>query len=256
MSNIFAQVTQDEAAVEEGDRLGGGSSIISTNIYDAIVKDAYIIESKNGALGIVLTLDADGNEITETNYITNRQKSITYIDKKSKEPKFMVGYAIYNALSLLVSSKSILENDTPEQTRMLWDYESKKELPQQVPVLEEWLGKPVKVAIQEKIEAKTAKNDDTGEYDPKYDDDTGELITYKTNAIVKFYRERDNMTVFEITNGAEAAEHHDKWLVKNKDKVWDTTVNIPKTVAVGSKSGSLGAKPGATPTAAKKVLFS
>jgi len=253
MSNIFAQVTQDTEAVEDGDRLGGASSVIPTNIYDAIVKDAYIIESKNGALGIVLTLDADGNEITETNYITNRQKSITYKDKKSGEAKFMVGYSIYNALSLLVSSKSILENDTPEQTRMLWDYESKKELPQQVPVLEEWLGKPVKVAIQEKIEAKTGKNDD-GEYVPQYDDNSGELVTYKTNAIVKFYRERDNMTVFEITNGAEAAEHHDKWLAKNKDKVWDTTTNIPKTVAVGAKSGNLGGG-GATPTAAKKVLF-
>ena len=98
-----------------------------------------------------------------------------------------------------------------KKTVNVWNPELKKEAPTERPVVMSLVGKPVKVAIHQVIEDKTAKND-KGEYVP-----TGESRTVNQ---CKFFGNAEGKTAEEITRN-ESATRFDKWARKNTGTVID-----------------------------------
>lgn len=79
------------------------------------------------------------------------------------------------------------------------------------------MGKTVSLAIQKVLEDKTAKNAQTGDYEP-----TGE--SRETNTIAKVFHTESKVTMAEARNASEA-KFWDSWLERNKDQTYDKRTN-------------------------------
>jgi len=240
MSNVFAgkKTAQADTGVEE-DFMGGGG-VLDTDIYNVKIKTAFIGKaSSSEAKNVTLLMDYKGREIRSQIWVSNRNGDVTYKDKTSKEEKNLPGFNQINSLCLLVAGKALGEMDVEELTVKLYDFESKKEIPQAVNCLTALHGEMVNIALQRQTVDKTAKNDATGEYDA-----TGE--TRDQNEVVKFFAAEKLVTISEVSefikglggnfddeveNGNllkaiskmsdEAGNYADKWLERNKGQTYD-----------------------------------
>lgn len=253
--NVFAKAKPAQNTVEE-DYIGGGG-ILDTDIYDAKIKTAYIGKAANSkAQNITLLLDVKGKELRSQIWVSNRDGDVTYRDKTTKEDKNLPGFNQINSLCLLVAGKRLGEMDVEELTVKLYDYESKKEIPQAVECLTELHGEMVKVAVQRQTVDKTAKNDATGDYEP-----TGE--TRDQNEIVKFFHAEKAVTISEVEEfikslgesfndvvdgghllkainkmSEEMGTYGEKWLDRNKGQTYDkSTGKKAEGKAFAGKSG-------------------
>ena len=239
MGNIFANTKPATKFEVEDDFIGGGG-ILDTDIYPATIKYAYIGKAKHSdARNLTLCLLIDGKiEVTRQIWMVNREGSVTRINPKTKKEENLRGYNQVNSLCMLLASKDISEMDQEEKVLNLYDFESKKEIPQTVDCFVELHGCELQVAIQKQIEDKTAKNESTGDWEP-----TGE--TREVNEFVKFYAKNCLVTLSEIANFIkslggdfkdvladgelskaidkmeEDGAHASKWLPKNRGQVYD-----------------------------------
>lgn len=259
MSNIFANKKPAAKAEVEDDFLGGGG-VLDTDIYPAEIKYAYIGKAQNSdARNLTLCLKVNGLEITRSIWMTNRNGDVTYKDKKTGEEKNLPGFNQVNGLCMLIASKEVGDMDVEEKTLSLYDYESKKEVPQAVDCFTELHGEKIQVAIQKQIVDKTEKNESTGEYEP-----TGE--TRETNEFIKFFPEDKLVTISEVAHFVkslggdfedvlsdgqiskainkmeEDGDYATKWLEKNRGEVYDksTGKREGKSFGGGKSSGSSG----------------
>ena len=238
--NAFAKLktASKDTGVEE-DFMGGGG-VLDTDIYNVKIKTAYIGKaSSSEAKNITLLMDYKGREVRSQIWVSNKKGEVTYQDKTSKEDKNLPGFNQINSLCLLVAGKSLGEMDIEELTVKLYDYESKKEIPQAVECLTALHGEMVNIALQRQTVDKTAKNDATGDYEA-----TGE--TRDQNEVVKFFAADKLVTISEVAefikslggnfddeveNGNllkaiskmsdEAGNYADKWLERNKGQTYD-----------------------------------
>ncbi|WHM52962.1 single-strand DNA binding protein [Sulfitobacter phage vB_SupP_AX] len=256
MGNIFANKKPVKTEKVEDDYIGGGGTL-ETDIYEAEIKYAYIGKSQRSeARSLNLSLKVGGKEQTHTIWMTNGAGEVTYKDKKSGEEKNLPGYNQVNSLAMLLLSKEVGDLDVEEKTLSLYDYESKKEIPQAVECFVELHGEKLSVALQKQIVDKTQKNESTGEYDP-----TGE--TRETNEIIKFFPEGKLVTISEVAHYVEslggdfddvlsdgdllkaigqmdddAGAYAEKWLDKNRGQTWDRSTKAEgKSFGGGNKSG-------------------
>lgn len=237
MSNIFANKKPAAKAEVEDDFLGGGG-VLETDIYPAEIKYAFIGKAANSdARNLTLSLKVNNLEIQRQIWMTNRKGDVTYQDKKTGDVKNLPGFNQVNSLCMLLCSKEVGDMDVEEKTLNLYDFESKKEVPQAVDCFTELHGLTLQVAIQKQIVDKTAKNDSTGDYEP-----TGE--TRETNEFIKFFPEDKLVTISEVAHyikslggdfedvmsdgdlGKAIAKMEDgdyatKWLDKNRGETYD-----------------------------------
>jgi len=259
MSNIFAQKKSVKSEKVEDDYIGGGGTL-ETDIYPAKIKYAYIGKSQRSeARSLNLCLKINGLEQTHTIWMTNGSGDVTYKDKKSGEEKNLPGYNQVNSLAMLLLSKEIGDLDVEEKTLNLYDYESKREIPQAVDCFVELHGESLQVALQKQVVDKTQKNESSGEYEP-----TGE--TRETNEIVKFFPEALPVTISEVAHYVESlggdfddvlsdgdllkaikqmdekhGQYAQKWLEKNRGKTWDRSTKAEgKSFGGGAKKSAAG----------------
>lgn len=194
MSNIFANKKPAIKAEVEDDFIGGGG-LLETDIYPATIKYAYIGKAANSdARNLTLCLAVNGKmEITRQIWMTNRNGDVTYTDKKTKEEKNLPGFNQINGLCMLLVSKEVGDMDVEEKVLNLYDFESKKEIPQAVDCFTELHGINLQVAIQKQIVDKNEKNESTGNYEP-----TGE--TREVNEFIKFFPETHLVTISEVAH--------------------------------------------------------
>lgn len=246
----------------DNDVLGGsGNRRLETDIYLFTIKAAYMIESKNGAVGLSLRLETDQGQFLNLEgamgsiYLTNRNQEPFYIDKKTEEKKFLPGFLMADSLSLLVAGCEFGDLDAEEKIIGVYDPEAGKEVPTKVPMLMELVNKQFYGAVELQLHDKTEK-DNKGDYVP-----TGE--TFEKNELVKVFRERDRLTRSEIELDEEIAEEdtfYSRWLEKNKGEVRDRTQKdgarsgTPKTKIGGNKPSNQDASGDDKPK--KKNLFS
>lgn len=259
MSNIFKTAKKASNDVED-DFLGGGG-ILETDIYPATIKYAYIGKAQSSdARNVTLCLKVGNSEVTERIWMTNRNGEVTYTDKKTKELKNLPGFNQIDSLCMLVAGKSVTEMDVEDKTLNLYDFDSKKEIPQSVPCFTDLHGENIQVAIQRQTVDKQEK-DGAGNYV-----NTGE--TRDINTFVKFFPEDKLVTISEVAhfisqlggsfedvlndgdlNKAIAkmdenqGQYAEKWLEKNRGQTW----NRAKGAGKGGKSfdtasGNGGAK--------------
>lgn len=229
---------------ETGDRLGGYQPLQS-GIYTGTIKAAYAGQSAGGAHSVSLIVTVGNQEYRETLYITNKKGENFYTKDGKKIP--LPGFTTVDDLCLVTSGKPLSEQLTEDKVIKLYDKDSKKELPQTVPMLTELLGLQVTLGILLQTVNKTEKVGD--EYVAIAD-------TRSQNVIDKVFHTETKMTVAEARQGAEEAKFHDSWKERNEGKTQDRR---ELKDGVGGQSGA-PKRPGAAPTAAaggaeRKSLF-
>ena len=231
LSNLAAP--QDANIQGEEDRLGGGGFVWDSGIHLVTVDLAYLQKSGSGATGLFLVLKGeDKRELKQTLWMTSgTEKGCKTYFEKDGEKRYLPGFLHADALALLTVGKHIHELATEMKTLKLYNSDAKAEVPTQVEVVTELLGKEVLVGLIKQIVDKTTKT-------PQGYVPTGE--TREENEIDKIFRARDRMTTVEILARKTEPEFHDAW----KEK-WTGQV---KNRAKGA-NGAAGA-PRPTPTAA------
>lgn len=246
---LFDSVTTSKTVKAEADVVRGQKKEpLASNIYKMNIKYAYATKSKGGAMGVTIVMTTpEGREIKDVQYITsgNDKGNKTYYEKENSETKLMEqfslpGFNAIDSLCRLILDKGILECDNEKRTIKLYNYDSKAEVPTEVDMLIELVGKPVLAAILNQIEDKTAKSAQTGQYEP-----TGK--TFSTNIVDKYLDPDTNCTAQEKANNVPSS-FAESWLTKWKDQVSDRS-SATKT------AGQAGAPVATGDTAKKTSLF-
>jgi len=258
MSNIFANKKAAKGEKVEDDFLGGGG-VVDTDIYPATIKYAYIGKAANSeARNLTLCVLLNGKqELTRSIWMTNRNGDVTYKDKKTGEEKNLPGYNQVNSLAMLLLSQEIGELDVEEKTLSLYDFDSKKEIPQAVDCFVDLHGLDLQVAVQRQTVDKTEKNEQTGDYET-----TGE--TRDVNEFIKFFPAEALVTISEVAHyvkslggdfdevladgdlGKAIAKMEDdgdyatKWLEKNRGQTYDRSTGKKEGKSFGGAKSSGG----------------
>lgn len=210
--SFLSNLQYNEEIQQEKDTLGG-FSLFESNIYEAIIKYAYLSQSASGAGAVNFEFDIDGKNYTETLYVTNSQGSNIW--NKNGKSGYLPSFLTADAISLFTNNKSLFEQKETTKEIEIYDKEAGKKLPTKVPMLMDLIGKTVKLGI---IKEKTFKQEKTsnGTYV-----DTPE--TRETNKIDKVFSAKDNRTVPEVRAGVEEAEFYKDWLAKYENQIVDKT---------------------------------
>jgi hypothetical protein len=247
---MFANLQRDENIQDDGDFIGGNGPLDS-NVYTCAIEMAYIDKSTGGAMSLNLHLKTpQGQSLRQTIYITSGNakgnRNYYFVKKngvETTEKRYLPGFNIANAICLLSIGKEISQLTPEQKTINLYNFELKKETPQQKDLLMELLGQEIDLGVLKQIVDKSSKND-AGAYVS-----TGETRT--ENEIDKVFRTRDGMTVAEITAQVTESTFRQKWIEKNKDQVRDKS-----TVAKSEGTGTTGMPGAAAPVAGAGSLFS
>lgn len=238
--NMFATTAPAEADVQAETNYTGSFVKPADYYVEAEVKMAYGLVSSGGAVGLCVTLDlGDAGEHEETFYVLNKEGKA--FSEKNGVKRFLPGHNQTNALCGLTVAKPLAEIPTESKLVEIYDYDAKKKVPQEVPVVVELIGQKINVGL---LQIKTNKQKlNNGKYE-----DTNDVREY--NEVDKFFRVADNMTVPELMAGGETAEYFETWIKSNKGKVRDKY----KEVAQSGTSGAFGA-PAAAASAPAKSMF-
>lgn len=212
---LLSDLKYDDKIETESDVLGG-YKVFDSDVYEATIKYAYLQKSRHGSLGLHTAFDINGTEFRESLYITTRNGD-NYYTTQDGTKHYLPSFNHADALALFTCHKPLSELDTESKVIKLYDYEQKKEVPTEVPMITEMLNKPVKLGIIKERKFKQVKNND-GNY---VDGDEVQEI----NTINKVFSAKDNRTTAEVRAKQSEAEFHDKWLEKWKGEVKDTTGN-------------------------------
>lgn len=141
------------------DFIPGGNFVLDTGIYPMTIELAYMGESRKGALNVTAWFkEVDGNRThRETFYVTSgkeKGQSNTYTDKRSGKKRLLPGMEAINQLAVITTGQPLSAQTPAAKTVKLWDFEERKELPKEVPVLTDMLQKPVLVCVTKRRENK------------------------------------------------------------------------------------------------------
>lgn len=224
----------DTAGMEESqDRLGGGSYVKNSKIYDGQIKYAYLGESQKGARFVQLevTLE-DGSDYRETIYFTsNKEKGQKPYSEKNGKKTPLPGFSLVDSISLITVGKG-LKDVLPlveEKTIKAYDFDLKAEAPKVVQMLMPLIGGKVKLGIVKKVEWK--RKEINGEWK-----DTDEVKEF--NNIQTVFHPTALVTVSEARAGkksAEEAEFYKQWNEKFEGQVVDERKGNP-----AANSGNAG----------------
>lgn len=166
---------------------------LSTGVYDAVVKYAYLTKSKanDDVLNLVLTIDGRPKNFTLYISYTGRNSPVK---KENGVVKVMPGYLKLNALSILTTGKNIRDVELENKGISVHDFKANTDVIKEVPVYSELCGKSIRVGIEE---VRVNKNVQVGnEWKP-----TTDLI--EINEINNFYND-ENRTATEVNKGTPA----------------------------------------------------
>lgn len=246
MSDLFAGVDNSAKTVAEKDSVRGARrQPIPSSIQNFIIKYAYADKSKGGAMGINLALtvfdgDHKDREVRLTEWITSgdAKGNKTYYERKTDkgvEHVKLPGFVTVDNLCQIVAGKSVLEMGSSKKTISLYDFDKKAEVPTEVDMLDDLVGKPVSACVLHTIEDKNAKNAQTGEYEP-----TGQVR--EINTIDKFLDPKDRKTASELDNGVDA-DFHKAWLAKWEGQINDQSTEVQNAGLKGAPQASGSAAP-------------
>lgn len=235
--SLLANLTTDSSIEDEKDVVGGGYSPFESGLYTGTVALAFLTKSTGGALALNLHLSINGRELRQQLWMTSgdaKGNKNFYLDKDG-EKQYLPGFIHANALALLTVGKEISQLDTEKKVVNLYSSATKSEVPTEVEMLVDLLGKEIMVGVIKQLVAKNAK-DASGEYVP-----TGE--SREENEIDKFFRASDRKTTAEIRAQVAEAAFADTWAKKWTGQVRD---RMPKGTANAGAS-----KPAASASAGK-----
>lgn len=236
---MFNDIKVDSSIQVSGDRLSG-STLLESGVYDFTIKLAYGSLSKGKASALNLLLEtADHREIKQQLWVTSGEakgRLPYYIDKRTKTKKFLPGYELANDLCMMTINKPLNQTVSEDKTIMLYDYSQGKEVPTQVKMLTELIGKKIFGGVIKQIVDKNILDSTTNTYVP-----SGE--TREENEIDKFFHHPTGLTVTEAKAKIEEPKFKNDWV-----KRW-SEVTRDKTTKLGTLPGAPAGKPNSAETA-------
>ena len=193
---------------ENNDRVGV-KRLLPTGAYPMLVKLAYYSFTKGGAKALNLTLqpvDSELGEVRQTLYVASgdAKGNLTYyVNKKTGKKHLPPDMHTDNQLAQVTLGKSITEVPTAQKTVKIYDYDTKKEEPVEVPVLVEMLNTQFVAGIISVAENKRALNPASGAYEP-----TNEIREF--NEVEKLFN-KDNFSVQEMRDKVETPVFLEEW---------------------------------------------
>lgn len=232
--NFLSNLNYQDNIQEEKDTLGGNFKTPDSGIYEAMIKYAYLSQAQSGAGAVNFEFDLEGMTHRETMYVTSRN-GVNYYEKDGQR-HYLPSFLNADAIALFATSKPLAEQTTQPKVIKLYDFNQKKEVPTEVPMLTELLGKKVKLGIIKEKSFKQAK-DSSGNYV-----NTDEIREHAS--VSKVFSPTDNRTTSEVRAGKTEAEFYTQWLDKWQDQIKDNTVNTKKASTPSTqgvkKSGLFG----------------
>jgi hypothetical protein len=245
--NPFANTanTTNESIETDSDRLGGGF-VWDTDAYEVTILSAFAAKSKGGAGSMTLEVQsADGRKHKFTEWVTSgdAKGNKPYYERDGKK-SYLPGFNNMNAIAMFCAKKELNALTFETKIVKLRNFDTKTDVPTEVPMAVELIGKKFILGLLKVEENKTKKvgND----YLPVADA-TGAPITKFNNEIGKIFFADNKCTIAELRQAKQSgstptAEFYDKWVEANKGKV------IDKVKKDGLVPEAGGAGPAGTPT--------
>ena len=223
---------------KDADYVVGASKTLAAGIYPATLINLFVRNSPGGATGIVTQwkLD-DGQEYSETVYITTRAGKPTYVDKRTGKDKFLPGYQMVDDICLLLGDTPLNQTFFENKIVKIYDYTAQKDVPTEVPVATKLLGKKANLCI-----VNVKKNKQVKDADGNYVSTAEE---YSTNELEKVLSS-ERKTANEVRANGDAA-FANTWdsvhtgTVRDKRTIKDqTTGSNPTAGTAGTAASSTG----------------
>ena len=229
--SLLGGLKKDDSIERSADSVG--FSALESDVYQGTIKQAYGTESDGGAKAIALELDLNGTTYKETIYFTsgNEKGQKPYYETKNGKKVFLPGYQTLDDLCAVTTEQYLASQETEEKKVKIYNKEAKKELPTDVEVLVDLIGKKVQLGVVKTIENKWSN---------------GVMLsdTVQKNSIDKVFNE-DGFTLNELLAETEEPVFINTWLDKNKGVTKDNSKPVAGTSgSEGSpkKSGGLFGK--------------
>lgn len=201
-------------------------STYDSGLYKAKITRAFSKKSANGALGVEMHFDLQvkGNTcpFITTIWVTNTKGEVTWRDKEGGE-HFNVGYNQFNSICEVLTGKPLTELTTEPRTVSVWNFTERKEMPTQVDMAVELIGKELALGVLNvrSNKGKTIEGKWTLLPDERYENTIDKVFFLKDGAA---------FTYNEIINDAQP-EFAQKWAKKWEGKTKDSYQEV---------SGSMG----------------
>lgn len=211
------------------DVIVGGGFTLPTGLYPMVVENAYLDKSSGGAMNINLWLKrkTGGNQVyRHTIFITSgdaKGNKPTYVKDGKEYP--LPGYSLVNQISRILADIPLSQIEPETKLVKLYDFDAKKEVPREVPVVTQFVGKELLVGMHLKRENKRAQVG--GQWV-----DTNEAREF--NEISKVFYP-DGFTVTEKDAEATEAAFVKKWAAANTA---DTVIDKFKSVATAPSAAA------------------
>lgn len=239
---LFSSIKQAPDVKEAEDRVGGGFAPLESNLYKAIIRQAYAKPTPSGSLEVRIEFEIhpkDGNprKHTESFYITTKNGENFYINKNGDKMP-LAGYNHVNDIALGLTGKTLDELDKEGKIEVknvkVYNFTTQKEEIEQLPVLVPFLEKEVALAIIKRRENKKKKVGD--DYEP-----INEERIY--NAVEKVFTLRDGnaFTTKEIKSGLNEPKFVFEWLNHWKGKLDDKFKEVADSSNSSTGSSSVSA---------------
>lgn len=234
-SKLFGNV-KTEGVERSEDRTGSSFSLFDSDIYEAVIKAAYVTTASSSAaqaLNLIFTIE--DKEYKETIWVTNKNGECSFIDKRNDKQTFLPGWQMANDIAMMTTGEEFRDCEFEEKVIKLYNYDLKQETPTSVPMCTAMVGKKILLAIQKRIVNKQEKSADGSYIDT---DDTKE-----ENVLDKVFHPDTRQTLSEALQERDAG-FYEKWLETNKGKTRDARKNKSgNTAKPSAKAPEASAKP-------------
>ena len=229
-------------AKQESESVGGGRTILDSNIYAATVKQVYLDAYESGAKFASITLDIAGKDYEERLLLTNSQGQGYWTDKQGESQQFS-GLTRLDELAFAIGAGTLANADIGPANIRAWDKDSRSFLLRQhATVVRAATGKQVLVAILKTIKNKEDKGPIVNNKQTYVKNNEKEEV----NSIEKFAN-LQKQTQLEAAKNVNPPQFMQAW----NDKWSGNTRDTYKTQANAVSTGT----PTATAAAASTNLF-
>jgi hypothetical protein len=245
MSIEALKMGADVEATDEDVLPSGGGFTLATGLYPMIVDNAYLDKSSGGAMNMNIHLKIKGGDkriFRHKIYMTSGKAkggNPFYVKDGKKYP--LPGYTLCDHVTKICAGLPVSQITPEKKLVKLYDFDQKAEVPREVPVVTEIVGKELLVGIQAKRENKRVQDSSGNWVDGPEPRDFDE--------VTKVFHP-DGFTVTEKAAEAEEAKFVQKWKAANPS---DYVADKFKPVAGQAPAATAG--PAATAAAAPDDLF-
>lgn len=238
-------------AEKDRDALGGGA--IESGVYKGIIDMLFIDTFPSGAQKFNIHFKHDGRVTKYDFCISTRPQAdgnVRYTYPKGGKDNPLPGYSEMDRFFVALTGSITAQQSNQLKTVNIFNYKEKKEVPTEVTVFTDCIGKELAVGILSiKEEGTLAQSQDSAH--PPYSEGTGKL--YNKNKFDKYFDAKSGLTTTEKQAGATEPAFLDKWKKKN-DGVTQT-IQAEFTGLVDGKEPSDSAPASTGGASTQKAIF-